>query len=180
MTFPFPDGFDPQPTLSGQGITLRPMADEDRDDLADAASDPLIWAGHPVPDRCKRATFDPYFDTLLGMGSALVILDDTGAMIGCTAFYTDPKAPSRLSIGFTFLVRDHWGGATNRIIKTLTMGHIFNTATEAWYHIAPTNIRSQKATMKLGAVFTHEGALDLGGGPQPWRCYCLTLEAWSA
>jgi hypothetical protein len=30
-----------------------------------AASDPLIWAGHPSADRYKPEVFEPYLETLL-------------------------------------------------------------------------------------------------------------------
>lgn len=179
MAFEFPIGFDPQPSLRSEELDLRPLQDGDRASLAHAASDPLIWAGHPASDRHEAAAFNPYFDMLLSSGSALVIRENAGRVIGCSVLYTDTNAPSRLSIGFTFLVRDHWGGSTNRCVKRLMLGHIYETASEAWFHIAPTNIRSQTATTRLGAVFTHEDDIDLGGGTQRWRCYCLTEEAWS-
>jgi len=58
------------------------------------------------------------------------------------------------------------------------LGHIFKLKSEAWFHIAPSNIRSQMATKKLGAVFVHEDEVDLGSGMQAWQCYCITREAW--
>lgn len=179
MTFVFPSGFDPQPFLQGNGLTLHPIKEDDRDRLASAASDPLVWAGHPVSNRHEPAVFNPYFDMLLKTGSGLTIREKGGSIIGCTVFYVDTNAPSRLSIGFTFLVREHWGGKTNRIVKRLTLGHLFSSASEAWFHIAPTNHRSQTATTRLGAVFTHDDDIDLGGGVQRWGCYCLTTENWN-
>lgn len=180
MAFIFPTGFDPQPSLQDGGLTLRPLQESDRYALATAASDPLIWAGHPAVNRHDRAVFNPYFDMLVTSGSALIIRDAEGHVIGCTVYYTDANAPSRLSIGFTFLTRKQWGGDTNRIIKRLMLERIFATASEAWFHIAPTNRRSQIATTRLGAVFVHEADMDLGGGAQRWRCYCLTAENWNA
>lgn len=180
MAFIFPPDFDPQPTLKASGIVLLPTCDRDRAGLAQAASDPLIWSGHPARNRHESVVFNPYFDMLLTSGAALTIRDDTGRIIGCTVYYTDTSAPSRLSIGFTFLVRDHWGGTTNRIVKRLTLGHLFGAASEAWFHIAPDNHRSQTATTRLGAVFTHEADIDLAGGVARWRCYCLTRESWAA
>ena len=180
MAFVFPASFDPQPRLDGFGLTMRPLQSNDRDALAQAANDPAIWAGHPATNRYQREVFDRYFDTLCAAGGTLIILDHDQRAIGCTAYYTDTNHPSRLSIGFTFLVRDHSGGATNRKVKTLSLGHLFKFASEAWFHIAPTNIRSQVATTRLGAVFLHEAQVDLGGGPQPWRCYCLSHENWTA
>ncbi|WP_300072619.1 GNAT family N-acetyltransferase [uncultured Ruegeria sp.] len=178
MAFSFPEGFNPQPVLSEHGLTLRPLIEGDRQELTQAASDPLIWQGHPVSDRHEERVFTPYFNMLLGTNAALTIRDREGRVVGCTVYYTDTNALSRLSIGFTFLVRAHWGGNTNRIVKRLTLSHLFGHATEAWFHIAPNNLRSQTATMRLGAVFTHEANIDLAGGAARWRCYCLTQESW--
>lgn len=164
--------------MQGNGLHMHPVQESDRDALAYAASDPQIWAGHPATNRHESAVFNQYFDMLLSSESALIIREKGGRVIGCSAYYTDTNAPSRLSIGFTFLVRDHWGGETNRKVKRLMLGQIFEKSSEAWFHIAPTNHRSKTATTRLGAVFTHETDIDLGGGSQRWACYCLTTENW--
>lgn len=180
MSFEFPPAFDPQPSLEGDGLKLSPIRESDRAALTQAAGDPLIWAGHPANNRHEAAIFGTYFDTLLASRSGLIIRDSDDRVIGCSVYYTDTNAPLRLSIGFTFLVRDHWGGGTNRIVKGLMLGHLFNLTTEVWFHIAPTNIRSQTATVRLGAIYMHADDVDLGGGAQRWNCYCLTRENWNA
>lgn len=181
MSFDFPRGFNAQPILSGGDIQVRPLTEGDEDALAQAASDPSIWEGHPNKERYRRGIFAAYFDFLLQTKSGVIIIDtSTNEVIGCSAFYTDTNAPSRLSIGFTFLTRAHWGGATNYIVKRLMLNHIFKSTSEAWFHISLGNLRSQAATRKLGAVFMHEDAIDLGAGVHPWACYCLTREKWKA
>ena len=179
MSFEFPNLFNPQPSLEGETLSLRPLAEADRAALAEAASDRFIWEGHPAKDRYLSEVFAGYFDLLLNTGGCLLISDKAnGQAIGCSAYYTDRNAPQRLSIGFTFLRRAYWGGPTNRALKGLMLGHIYEFASEAWFHIAPDNYRSQAATKKLGAVLTHEDKMDLGGGAQLWKCFCLTREAW--
>ena len=181
MNFKFPELFEPQPTLKSEAFLLRPLLEDDRTALTKAASDPAIWAGHPARDRYQSGVFSKYFDALRNIGGSLVIIDQSNQeVIGCSAFYTDKNAPSRLSIGFTFLICAHWGGSTNRATKCLMLDHIYKHASEAWFHIAPQNHRSQAATKKLGAVFTHEDKMDLGGGSQLWQCYGLTRETWNA
>jgi N-acetyltransferase len=178
--FQFPHDFDPQPSLANDVLELAPLAHTDIDALAVAASDPAIWAGHPARNRHQRDVFDGYFTALLDVGGTLLVRDRaTDAVIGCSAYYTDPSAPSRLSIGYTFLTCAYWGGATNYALKSLMLGHLYQHHSEAWFHIAPQNIRSQTATMNLGAVLAHDADLDLGGGHQPWRCYCLSRESWT-
>lgn len=75
--------FDGQPHLSGTRITLRPLERGDYAPLLQAASDPLIWAQHPEPDRWRESVFARLFERLLESGGALLVQDrGTGAVIG--------------------------------------------------------------------------------------------------
>lgn len=58
--------------------------------------------------------------------------------------------------------------------------HAFKMVDEVWFHINPTNLRSQKATGKLGAEFAYEAVLDLGGKAVLWKCYRLGRGAWGS
>ena len=173
--------FNDQPTLADDVFVLTPMREADRTALAAAAADPLIWAGHPAKDRHERAVFDPYFDSLLSGGGTLVIREaETGMVAGCSRFYASPDIPDEIAIGFTFLTRAHWGGDGNRRIKRLMLGHAFDDYENVWFHIAPDNIRSRKATAKLGAVFVDEGQFDLGNRSAAWARYRLSRSDWLA
>lgn len=163
--------FDPQPSLSAGDIAIRALVAADREGLTRAASDPATWAGHPASDRWKPEVFGPYFDFLLANRSLVVERD--GTIIGASRFYVAPDTPDDISIGFTFLDCAHWGGAVNRVLKTLMLDHAFAEFERVWFHIAPTNIRSQKATAKLGAVHDHDAVLDLSGSAAPWQCWVL-------
>ena len=174
-------GFDPQPHLDGEIVSLRPLAAEDRAGLYVAASDPLIWAQHPDKRRAERAVFDPYFDFLLARGTALCArARATGEIIGTSSFYLTPEEPPAASVGFTFLARSLWGGAANRDMKTLMLTHLFMTFDTAWLHIAQGNIRSLKATEKLGAIRVEDRTLDLGAGPALMATYQLPRATWQA
>ncbi|MCZ4353447.1 GNAT family N-acetyltransferase [Roseovarius aestuarii] len=171
--------FDAQPRLAGQGFTLTPLVEADRAGLTRAASDPEIWAMHPAKTRCKPQVFSPYFDMLLASASTLTVRDDaTGDIIGCSRYYTAPDQPGTISIGFTFLTRPYWGGAANRMVKGLMLTHAFMHYPEVWFHIDPNNLRSQRATLKLGAEHAYDATLDLGGGGGPWKVYKLTQQGW--
>lgn len=169
--------FDRQPTLTDGTYSLRPLAPGDRPALRAAASDPLIWAGHPAPDRYKPAVFDRLFDTLMAFGGALVVEKD-GAAIGSSTYYTGSTQPGTIAIGYSFLTRAHWGGAANRAVKTLLLDHAFASFETVWFHIGPDNIRSQKATEKLGGVYTHTAVMDTSGGPVAMAFYKITRSAW--
>jgi RimJ/RimL family protein N-acetyltransferase len=68
-----------------------------------------------------------------------------------------------VAIGFTFLVRSHWGGRTNRELKRLMLEHAFRQAAVVWFHIGSNNVRSRKAIEKIGGVFSHEEAKEIHG-----------------
>ena len=171
--------FDFQPSLAGPTLALRPLAPDDFEALHAAASDPEVWAGHPARNRFEREAFTPYFAFLVEAGGTLAILDRaSGTIIGCSRYYVAPDEPDAISIGFTFLARAWWGGAANFELKRLMLDHAFRSFPEVWFHIAPTNIRSQKATAKLGAEYVRTATLDLAGTPAEWMCYRLTRAAW--
>ncbi len=171
--------FDAQPELRSNTVKLRPLVEEDYEGLLLAASDPETWAGHPAKDRHEPEVFRPYFDFLLKAGGTLVIEDVAeNRLIGCSRYYTAPDMPGSISIGFTFLNHRYWGGAWNFEVKRLMLGHAFESFDDVWFHIDPTNIRSQTATKRLGAVHGYDTGLDLSGVEAPWKCYRLTREAW--
>lgn len=171
--------FNDQPRLTGTILSIAPLTAPDLEPLFAAASDPLIWAGHPAKDRAERGVFESYFAFLLRAGGTLTVTDlKAGQMIGCSRYYTPPGEEGDIAIGFTFLARAHWGGATNLDLKRLMLGHAFETCDQVWFHIDPTNQRSQIATQRLGAVFAYEATQKLGDRPAPWLCYRLTKAAW--
>jgi RimJ/RimL family protein N-acetyltransferase len=171
--------FNPQPKLSDGHLTLRPLQAEDRDNLHQAASDPVIWEGHPAKDRHLRAVFDPYFDVLLASTSALVI-ECQNQIIGCSRYYEAPDHPNSISIGYTFLSRPYWGGQTNRDMKDLMLTHAFGCVDTVWLHIDPSNIRSQRATARLGATHAYTSHLDLGLGTTERQSWSISNAAWAA
>ncbi|MBL4805990.1 MAG: GNAT family N-acetyltransferase [Rhodobacteraceae bacterium] len=173
--------FNTQPILENRYLCLRPLAETDFDQLFATAKDPQTWAGHPVSDRFKPDVFRKYFDFLLETGSALIIIDRAeNRVIGCSRYYIAPDLPDGISIRFTFLHHDNWGGQTNFQLKKLMLTHAFKTYDTVWFHIDPTNIRSQKATAKLGAKPVYDADLDLAGAPASWKCYSLAQSDWKA
>jgi RimJ/RimL family protein N-acetyltransferase len=169
--------FDDAPALQGARLTLSPLRAEDRAGLHAAARDPRTWEQHPARERWRPEVFDPYFDFLLAAGGTLVArLGDE--IIGCSRYYPVPDQPGDIAIGFTFLDCRHWGGAMNREMKALMLEHAFASFDRVWFHIAPANLRSQIATTRLGAVWQHDAALDLGFGLSVTKCYVLTRAAW--
>ncbi len=171
--------FDSQPRLSGETLSLLPLQHDDFGGLYAAASDPETWAGHPATDRYKGDVFSKYFDFLLNNGGTLVILDNQlNRIIGCSRYYVAPDIPDGISIGFTFLHHDYWGGPTNKELKKLMLAHAFKTFSEVWFHIDASNIRSQKATAKLGAKHIYDATIGISGAPGNWMCFSLGKDDW--
>lgn len=166
--------------LEGPDLRLRPLQARDRARLFAAAADPKIWEHHPAKTRHERATFDPYFDFLLKTGeSYLVEHKATQAVIGTSRIYLAQDPPDSPSIGYTFLSRAHWGGRANFEMKSLMIDHILRRRDTVWFHIDAANLRSQKATEKLGAklAFT-DRVLDFGNGPASYWGYRLDKDVW--
>jgi RimJ/RimL family protein N-acetyltransferase len=145
--------FDPQPTLAGALLELRPLAPDDWDALYAVASDPLIWEQHPVPDRWREPVFRSFFEEALASGGALVALAKAGgAVIGSSRFHGFEPARREVEIGWTFLARDRWGGAHNGEMKRLMLDHAFRFVDSVLFFIGPENWRSQRAVGKLGGL----------------------------
>lgn len=156
--------FDTQPTLVGETISLRPLAGADFDALYAVASDPVIWAQHPEPTRHRRPVFEQFFETALASGSALVAADNgSGEIVGSSRYYDWNAAGRAVAIGYTFLARSRWGGATNLEMKRLMLGHAFRWADRVWFHVGRHNFRSRRAMEKVGGVLDHEERRELNG-----------------
>jgi RimJ/RimL family protein N-acetyltransferase len=168
---------DLQPTLSGQPITLRPLAAQDFEGLFGAASDPLIWAQHPDPERGTREGFQLFFEGALRSQGCLVAIDTMReSVIGCSR-YTHYTAGESVAIGYTFLARSHWGGAANAQMKRLMLRHAFTNVAEVLFTVAEHNLRSRRAVEKLGAEVV--GAEDAPRWGQLHVIYRLTAHLWA-
>src|SRR6266576_329530 len=145
--------FDLQPNLKGELIELRPLASEDWDDLFSVASDPLIWEQHPESDRYKEDVFKIFFREALECGGAFVIIDTKSQqIIGSTRFYGYAPEKSEIEIGWTFLARKYWVGRYNRELKQLMLAHAFEFVENVVFLVGENNVRSQKATEKVGGI----------------------------
>ncbi|MEO0327321.1 MAG: GNAT family N-acetyltransferase [Pseudomonadota bacterium] len=171
--------FDWQPILAGRTMSLRGLEAGDFDGLYAAASDPEIWAGHPAKNRYKPDIFEGYFESLIKSGGTLVAREiATNEIIGCSRYYKAHDRPGPIAIGYTFLIRKHWGGTSNYEMKNIMLKHAFKTYDEIWFHIDPANIRSQKATLKIGAEFIETVVRNLSGKQLSWHCYKLNRDRW--
>ena len=144
---------DFQPTLVGPTVTIRPIAASDWPELFAAASDPKIWEGHPVSDRYTEPAFRKFFDSAVDGKMAFVFVDRaSGELIGSSRYQFYEPVFSEIEIGWTFIVRSHWGGAVNREVKRLMLDHAFTFVDTVVFWVGDTNLRSQRAMTKIGGI----------------------------
>jgi N-acetyltransferase len=144
---------DFQPILTGPNVVVRPIATDDWSELFAVGSDPKIWEVHPVRDRYTEPQFRKYFDGAVASKMGFVFVDrKTGRLIGSSRYYGFEPEKSEIEIGWTFLVRSHWGGATNREVKRLMLDHAFTFVDTVIFWVGETNWRSQGAMSKIGGV----------------------------
>jgi RimJ/RimL family protein N-acetyltransferase len=169
-----------QPVLEGPTLRLRPLDAGDFEPLYAVASDPLVWEQHPEPLRYQRDVFEGFFaGAMASHGALLVVHRDSGTAIGTSRYYDLDEANREVAIGYTFLSREFWGGATNTEMKRLMLEHAFGWATAVWFHVGPQNFRSRRAVEKLGARFDRSA---LRGSRETvfYRLERPAFEAWHA
>ena len=174
-----------QPTLAGTNLYIRPIASNDFEPLF-SLQDPLLWAGHPSSTRYERPEFENWFNAALDANALVVVDNRTGMLIGSSRYYLLDEAKKEVCIGYTWLARAYWGGETNAEVKQLMLAHAFNEEEEeegtpdidtVWFHIAPSNVRSQRATERIGAKLSHSCQVD-SLGEQTQMCFYLTKSQW--
>ncbi len=157
-----------QPILQDDSVILTPLRPDEFEELLAVASDPLIWAQHPNPDRWKREIFRTYFDGAMASGSAFMIRNKAhGNAIGSTRFYDHDAEASEIKIGYTFFSRYQWGTGTNQRVKKLMLDHAFQYVRRVIFHVGAQNMRSRIAMQRLGAeVIGEEEVAYFGEQPK--------------
>jgi RimJ/RimL family protein N-acetyltransferase len=146
-------GFDAQPNhLANAAVRLSPLREDDFEALHAVASDPLLWAQHPNPDRYRRDVFRTFFDGAMASRGAFLVRDaTTDAIVGCSRYYDHDAADRSVLIGYTFVARSRWGTGVNPALKRLMLDHAFRQVDRVLFHIGEHNLRSQVAIGRLGA-----------------------------
>jgi RimJ/RimL family protein N-acetyltransferase len=168
---------DFQPTLVGETVTIRPIAAADWPELFKAGSDPEIWNLHPVKKRYTEPVFREYFDGALASNMGFVFVERaSGRLIGSSRYHGHDEKKSEIEIGWTFIVRDHWGGNTNREVKRLMLEHAFTFVDTVVFWVGETNWRSQGAMEKIGGVRREGVFVREVSGPDPYVIFEIGKE----
>ncbi len=174
---------DRQPTLLGPTLRLRPLAPADWDALFAVASDPKLWEQHPAHDRWQEPVFRAFFADALASAGALVVEErGSGRVIGSSRYDHARALAGEVEIGWTFLARDHWGGATNGELKRLMLDHAFGQGIgRVIFLVGEANVRSRRALAKIGARLTSRvDETELGGAIVRHLVYAIDPADWLA
>lgn len=143
------------PTLSSNGIILKPLMLTHANDLAQACQDGELWkinvTSVPEPDKVID-----YINTAASTPDrkAFVVIDaSTGKAIGSTSFHAILPFAKRLEIGYTWYAKSYWRTHVNTTCKLILLTYIFETLeyqTVGW-RTDIGNYRSQQAIERLGA-----------------------------
>ena len=170
---------DFQPTLTGPTVIVRPIAAGDWAELFAAGSDPEIWKVHPIPDRYQEPAFRKFFDNAVSSKMGFVFVDGaTNRLIGSSRYYGYEPERSEIEIGWTFIVRSHWGGKTNREVKRLMLDHAFTFVDTVIFWVGEHNWRSQGAMTKIGGVKRDELFTRELSGDTPYFIFDITKSRY--
>jgi len=173
--------FDPQPTLTGERLVVRPLAADDWQEMFATASDPKIWEQHPSPDRYTEPRFREYFDGGLERGMAFAIVDRaTGKIIGSSRYYEPKPDDGEIEIGWTFLACPYWGRGYNREAKALLLGHAFRWFDTVVFWVAASNQRSRHAMQNIGGVLRDGIVSREVSGHKPYVVFEIRRSDWQA
>jgi len=173
------------PTLSGHGVTLRPLEVADAGALLDDGLDAEFWRGMTTPMPRTVADLEANFGAALATPGreSFAVVDADGAVVGTTSFYD--VLPTRLEIGHTFYLRRVWGTHVNPAAKLLLLTEAFETrgVTRVALRCDVRNARSRAAVEKLGGVYEgtlrkHRAASD--GVVSDTAYYSIVDDEWPA
>ena len=174
--------------LEGPHVRLEPLDRRHADDLAEAASDPLIWRWLPV-QVATREDLDRWLDAALAASAAgteqafAVVELRTGRAVGSTRFMDIAAEHRGVEVGWTWYARAAWGGLVNPESKLLLLTHAFEHwgAIRLYLKTDSLNERSRAAILKLGAKY--EGDLRNhrirpDGSYRHSSCYSILDTEW--
>ncbi|MHC5789125.1 GNAT family N-acetyltransferase [Pseudomonas idahonensis] len=139
---------------------------------ADPKSSFLSDRLRPCPTRYQESVFHHWFNEALASKGALIVIDRShNQVIGSSRFYEFDEKKREVTIGYTFLARDRWGGETNRELKHLMLPHAFQWVDTVWFNVDSQNVRSQRAMEKIGGRLSHRAIRQLTDRTQEYLLY---------
>jgi RimJ/RimL family protein N-acetyltransferase len=179
-----------QPTLTGTTVELRPLRPDHAQALLDAAADGELWnlklTVVPGPD-----TVGGYIATALDARAAgtvmpfVIVLRESGAIVGSTRFWKIDRANRKLEIGHTWLSESMQRSAVNTEAKYLLLTHAFDAmqCVRVQFTTDELNEKSRAAILRIGAkqegVVRHERIMPDGRKRNSVR-FSIIDDEWPA
>ena len=179
-----------EPSLTGPRIVLRPLAATDAGALVAAAADGELW-NLPFTVVPSAATIDTYIGAALdghAAGSVMpfvIVLRETGQVIGCTRFWKIDRINRKLEIGHSWLAASWQKTFVNSEAKYLLLRKAFDEmcCVRVQFTTDETNAASRAAILRLGAkeegVIRHERIMPDGRKRNSVR-YSIIDDEWPA
>ncbi|UYW01911.1 GNAT family N-acetyltransferase [Flavobacterium agricola] len=173
--------FSIRPELHIDNISLIPLHESDFEGLYAVASDPKVWEQHPNKNRWQKDVFLNFFTGAIQSHGAFKVVDsETNTILGSTRFYDYKPTDNSILIGYTFYGTAFWGKGINSKVKTAMLNYIFQFVDQVYFHIGATNIRSQIAISRLGAIKAAEQEVTyFGEEPKLNFVYVITKTDWN-
>ena len=174
--------------LKGNIVELIPLEEKHFDELYLAASDAELWKFIPTDCSDKEKFRTTYLHALAerekGNHYPFVIYHkESKKIIGSTRLFDIVENDRKLEIGWTWIVKEHWGTKVNFECKLLLLTFCFEKlkAIRVQLKTDQNNIRSRKAIEKIGGRF--EGILRKdrikdNGIPRSSAYYSIVDDEW--
>ncbi|MEO6228366.1 MAG: GNAT family protein [Thermomonas sp.] len=177
--------------LTGHGVALEPLTFNHVDGLREACADGELWTlNYTTAPGPGRDAVCEYVDTALkgqanGVMLPFVVVDVSGAVLGCTRYYDVDTSVPTLAIGYTWYRASVQRTHVNTACKRLLLGHAFDALgmRTVYLHTSHANLRSQAAIERLGAhrdgvLRQHKRHRD--GSLRDTVCYSILDSEWPA
>ncbi|WP_454563804.1 GNAT family N-acetyltransferase [Pseudomonas sp. AIG] len=160
-------------TLQGQRIVLRPLQSSDAAALLHAAADGELW-NLTVTVVPSPSTVDSYLKKALDGRDAgtvlpfVIVLKDTGEVIGSTRFWKIDPLNRKLEIGSSWIAASWQKSFVNTEAKYLMLRHAFEVldCVRVQFTTDENNEKSRNAILRLGAqqegIVRHERIMPDG------------------
>lgn len=176
-----------QPTLTGDGVTLRPLVAADRAALVDAAADgrlwELFWTSVPSEETVDSWLARALTEQRHRRTMPFAVIDAAGRLVGSTSLLRMNEAHRRVEVGATFYRASAQRTALNSRCKLLMLGHAFGPLACNVVQIRTDwlNRPSRAAIERLGAkqdgvLRQHQIAAD--GRVRDIVVYSITAAEW--
>jgi N-acetyltransferase len=145
-------------TLHGHGVSLEPLTDAHRDELAAASADGELWklwfTSVPEPQKVPAYIADALKGQEAGYMLPWVVRESaSGAVVGSTRYHDIVVPVDRVEIGYTWYAKRWQRSHVNTACKLLLLAHAFETLGCAVVGLRTDNFNfaSQRAIEALGA-----------------------------